>query len=192
MDFLFDFFASIHSCISGYTISVSFELEYSTSNIWCCSDCRGGSRAAATSKMERLVIIVKGLTIITKRSILDVAAVLDPRLDSFLRFQAQKCKCFIRDTKDLIMELSSIFKIFPENSFVFTMGVWSLYTNIDHEKEAEGFFKKLKERKNKLIPSLDLKSLLPRFCNLCPDLKSLPRFEIPKPAPICNPSCPNL
>ena len=47
-------------------------------------DCRGGSRAAATSKMERFVIIVNGfqpLTIITKRSILDVAAVLDPPLD---------------------------------------------------------------------------------------------------------------
>ena len=44
---------------------------------------RGGSRAAATSKMERFVIIVNGwkpLTIITKRSILDVAAVLDPPL----------------------------------------------------------------------------------------------------------------
>ena len=41
---------------------------------------RGGSRTAATSKMERLVIIVNGiqpLTIITKCSILDVAAVLD-------------------------------------------------------------------------------------------------------------------
>ena len=44
---------------------------------------RGESRAAATSKMERFVIIVNGfqpLTIITKRSILDVAAVLDPPL----------------------------------------------------------------------------------------------------------------
>ena len=44
---------------------------------------RGGSKTAATSKMERLVIIVNGfqpLTIITKRSILDVAAVLDPPL----------------------------------------------------------------------------------------------------------------
>ena len=41
---------------------------------------RGRSRAAATSKMERFVIIVKGwkpLTIITKRSILDVRAALD-------------------------------------------------------------------------------------------------------------------
>ena len=47
-------------------------------------DVRGGSRAAATSKMERFVIIVNGwkpLTIITKRPILDVAAALDPPLD---------------------------------------------------------------------------------------------------------------
>ena len=46
---------------------------------------RGGSRTAATSKMERFVIIVNGwkpLTIITKRSILDVAAALDPPLAS--------------------------------------------------------------------------------------------------------------
>ena len=45
--------------------------------------CRGGSRAAATSKMELFVIIVNGfqpLSIITKCSILDVAAVLDPPL----------------------------------------------------------------------------------------------------------------
>ena len=44
---------------------------------------RGGSRAAATSKMEPFVIIVNGfqpLTIIAKRSILNVAAALDPLL----------------------------------------------------------------------------------------------------------------
>ena len=43
------------------------------------------TKAAATSKMERFVIIVNGfqpLTIITKRSILDVAAVLDPPLNT--------------------------------------------------------------------------------------------------------------
>ena len=39
---------------------------------------RGGSRAAATSKME--CFVKKPLTIITKHSILDVAAVLDPPL----------------------------------------------------------------------------------------------------------------
>ena len=45
----------------------------------------GGSRAAAKSKMERFVGIVNGvqpLTIITKRSILDVAAALDPPLNT--------------------------------------------------------------------------------------------------------------
>ena len=44
---------------------------------------RDGSRAAAISKMEYFVIIVNGwrpLTIITKYSILDVAAALDPSL----------------------------------------------------------------------------------------------------------------
>ena len=51
---------------------------------------RGGSRIAATSKIELFVMIVK---VITKCSILDVAAVLDPplisqyRYDSFVTFQ---------------------------------------------------------------------------------------------------------
>ena len=45
---------------------------------------RGGSRRAAKSKMELFVIIVDGfksLTIITKFSILNVAALLDPPLE---------------------------------------------------------------------------------------------------------------
>ena len=44
---------------------------------------RDGSTAAARTKMECFVIIVNGwrsLTIITKHSILDVAATLDPPL----------------------------------------------------------------------------------------------------------------
>ena len=48
------------------------------------NDSRGGSRTAATSKMELFVITVNGwklLTITTKSSILDVAAALDPPLD---------------------------------------------------------------------------------------------------------------
>ena len=51
--------------------------------------CRGGSRAAATSQMECFVIIVNGfqpLIINTKRSILDVAAVLDPPLSQVCNF----------------------------------------------------------------------------------------------------------
>ena len=54
---------------------------------------RGGSRIAATSKMEHFVMIVSSfqpLTIITKSSILDVAAALDPPLktipQSFLNY----------------------------------------------------------------------------------------------------------
>ena len=50
---------------------------------WTQVNCRGGSRTVAISKMERFVIIVnayKPLAIISKRSILDVTAVLDPYL----------------------------------------------------------------------------------------------------------------
>ena len=57
-------------------LSSKFSLRYQS---------RGRSRAAATSKMELFVIIVTGwkpLTIITKRSILDAAATLDPPLQS--------------------------------------------------------------------------------------------------------------
>ena len=38
-------------------------------------------------------------------------------VDSFLKFQAQKCKFYVRDTTDFIMKLSSI-KNIPENSFL--------------------------------------------------------------------------
>ena len=53
---------------------------------------RGRSRTVATSKMERFVIIANGfqpLTIITKRSILDVAAVLNRLWDSNFNESAQ-------------------------------------------------------------------------------------------------------
>ena len=65
----------------------------------------GGSRAAATSKMEWFVIIVnrsKPLTIITKRSILDVAAALDLPLIRFL----VSCK---ERWKDIKTEISWFF-----------------------------------------------------------------------------------
>ena len=54
---------------------------------------RAEPRTAAISKMELFVIIVNGwkpLTIITKCSILDVTAVLDPSLQPFLRNNPQK------------------------------------------------------------------------------------------------------
>ena len=57
--------------------------------IWSNFTSRGGSRAGATSNMERFVIIVndwKPITIITKRSILNVAAALDPPLTTVAGF----------------------------------------------------------------------------------------------------------
>ena len=58
---------------------------------------RRGSRAAATSKIEHFVIIVNGwkpLSIITKSSILDVAAVHDP-------LQAMPANIFKFNTKSI-------------------------------------------------------------------------------------------
>ena len=70
-------------------------------NLFSPSCFRGGPRTAATSKMEWFVIIVNGwrpLTIITKRSILDAAAVLDQPLCLILKinlfFKRRKIKRF--------------------------------------------------------------------------------------------------
>ena len=62
---------------------------------------RGRSRAAATSKMERLVIIVntfQPLTIITKHSVLDDAVALDPPLIAYIK-QHTCCVNLIRKDK---------------------------------------------------------------------------------------------
>ena len=68
--------------------------------------CRGGSRAAATSKMECFMIIVHGwkpLIIITKRSILDVAAALDPPLNILVVIQYANIICdVLRDLVPII------------------------------------------------------------------------------------------
>ena len=70
---------------------------------------RGGSRTAAASKMERFVTIVNGfqpLTIITKRSILDVAAVLDLPL---IRHYKRVFKYFLSTAKGLKKNLDLTF-----------------------------------------------------------------------------------
>ena len=66
MDLRLGFLKVIYSGWISMTTPASFVLE----------EFRGASRAAATSKMERFAIIV-----ITKHSILDVAAALDPPLE---------------------------------------------------------------------------------------------------------------
>ena len=70
---------------------------------------RAGSRAAAASKMERFMIIVNGLqllTIITKRSILDVAAALDPPLSQLFNGVLWKncCEKFWKFSETAMME----------------------------------------------------------------------------------------
>ena len=60
--------------------------------------------AAATSTMEHFVIIVNGwkpLTVITKRSILDVEAVLDPPL----RIMSHFAKCSVISLKSWVCYL---------------------------------------------------------------------------------------
>ena len=57
-----------------------------TSNCCMIPESRGGSRAATIYKIERFVIIVndwKQLTVITKPSVLDVVAALDPPLGKY-------------------------------------------------------------------------------------------------------------
>ena len=70
---------NIHSHKNRKLLSISCDyMQYTISSIT-----RGGSRTAETSKMERFLIMVNGwkpLNFITKRSILDVAAALDPPL----------------------------------------------------------------------------------------------------------------
>ena len=84
--FLRDFadFTGKHLCQSLFFNKVSDLSPATLLKKRLCHRCfKSGSRTAATSKMEGFVIIVNSflpLTIIKKRSILDVAAILDPPL----------------------------------------------------------------------------------------------------------------
>ena len=89
------------------------------------SGIRDGSTAAATSKMERFVIIVNGfqpLTIITKRSILDVAAALDLPLVWIVVCTAQKMKFLIIEfwiNPQFPTDLFTFTKEIPTKNFIF-------------------------------------------------------------------------
>jgi len=80
-------------------------------------------------------------------------------IDSFLKYQAQKCESYIRDTKDFLNKLKSIDKL-PENSVLVTMNVAFLYTNIIHKEGAQACFEKLETRTKKRVPSGVLKQLI--------------------------------
>ena len=75
--------------VINFEIKVLCYLQSKKFHSLCYKINRDGSRDSATSKMESFVIIVNGwkpLTIITKHSILDVAAALDPPvINTFLQ-----------------------------------------------------------------------------------------------------------
>ena len=79
-------------------------------------------------------------------------------VDSFLKYQAQNCKSYIRDTKDFLNKLKGIGKL-PEGAILVTMDVASLYTNISHNEGAQACYEKLETRKIKRVPSLVIKQL---------------------------------
>ena len=85
---------------------------------------RGGPRTAATSKMERFVIIVNGwkpLTIILKRSISDVTAVLDPSLlitfsrTTFALIQIRRLSYCVKSVRIPSYSGLHFFHIFPHS-----------------------------------------------------------------------------
>ena len=84
---------------------------------------------------------------------------LSEYLDSFLKFQAQKCNSYVRDTKDFLNKIIDLQNL-PSNSTLVTMDVSSLYTNIDHNEGAEACFIKLQTRKNKTVSSELLQKLI--------------------------------
>ena len=91
--------------------------------------CRGGSRAAATSKMERFVIIVnswKPLTIITKLSILDDAAALDLLLKCITNANNHTteffCDSYLKYSTDLVKH-SLEFEIYGK--------IWNMFITLE-------------------------------------------------------------
>ena len=105
---------------------------------------RGGSITVATFKMKLFVIIVNGfqpLTVITKSSILDVAAVLDPPLTLG--------ECFL---------VLCLFPVVPRKSYKTTehISTWKFHIKGNLEKKTRHEFenpyvKKVNLRKYKLI-----------------------------------------
>jgi len=84
---------------------------------------------------------------------------LSEYLDTFLKYQAQRSKSYIRDTKYFLNKIRKL-KNLPANTILVTMDVASLYTNIDHQEGADICFQHLENRTSKTIPSTLLKKLI--------------------------------
>ena len=85
--------------ILGYLRLVKLKKKFEDLVLFLLINSSGGSTAAATSQMKQFVTIVnvfQPLTVITKCSILDIAAALDPPLNTF-RFSIKTAsKVFIQ------------------------------------------------------------------------------------------------
>ena len=82
-------------------------------------------------------------------------------IDSYLKYQAQRCSSFIKDTKHFLQKIVEINKSkLPPQSILVTMDVAALYTNIDHEEGAEACRIKLEERTKKTLSSNSIKKLI--------------------------------
>ena len=86
-------------------------------------------------------------------------AKLSEFVDSFLKYQAQRCSSYIKDTKAFLQKLNSIKKL-PKDTILVTLDVTALYTNIDQKEGAEACFRKLENRANKRFPSEVLKKFI--------------------------------
>ena len=101
---------------------------------------KGGSRTAATSKMQRFVIIVNGfqpLTITTKLSILDVAAVLDPPPLNNLTINIKRLKEELHAIYTRINNISTEHNYVTPASHLFTTSsVDPIYTELGRPRVA--------------------------------------------------------
>ena len=92
---------------------------------------RGGSKTAATFKMDLFVIIANGwkpLTIITKCSILDVAAVLDPPLEMALTWTRNERRMEDKGMTDNFVLKKRAHQIFFSNKLTLTCSMSTIET----------------------------------------------------------------
>ena len=96
-------------------LSAQSYINHKRTEVFCCKRFKGGSRAAATSKMD-----------ITKHSILDVAAALDPPLRFQCSLQQQKFKSAFLKLVIMDTEEPSRMKLNKDQSDNIDLSHWHL------------------------------------------------------------------
>ena len=67
-------------------------------------------------------------------------------VDYYLQPEVKKLKSYVKDTTDFIKEIEAIDHV-SDDSYLVSLDVCSLYTNILHKEEIEAFKQKLKKSK---------------------------------------------